>query len=106
MNYLLLLISLIHFNPIAISGDIEVKSIYKIERGEVVVQINLPNDYNVGFELYDEDSVIQHLWHDQSLSEGPHLISLDIPELSAGKYFLHIRVGDETFKHLVYQPVR
>ena len=104
MNYLLLFISLFHFNSITLSGDIEVKSIYKSERGEVVVQISLPDSYNVGFELYDDELVIQHLWHDQSLSEGPHLISLNIPELSAGKYFLHIRVGDEIFKHLVYQP--
>lgn len=86
---------------IIVTSDVLVKSLLSDNREKVYVDITLPKHADVGFEIYDADQKIQHLWHDQSLDQGRHQLSLTLPQLEKGKYLLHIKVGDETFKHLV-----
>jgi len=81
--------------------EVEVKSKLNNSNDKVYIDISLPETSEVGFEIYDASMKIQHLWHDQSLGTGRHQLSLTLPQLEKGKYLLHIKVGDETFKHLV-----
>lgn len=83
------------------SSEVLVKSLLSDNSEKVYVDITLPKLADVGFEIYDAQQKIQHLWHDQSLDQGRHQLSLTLPQLEKGKYLLHIKVGDETFKHLV-----
>ena len=84
-----------------LASEVLIKSLLSDNSEKVYVDITLPNDADVGFEIYNADQEIQHLWHDQSLEEGRHQLSLTLPQLEKGKYLLYIKVGDETFKHLV-----
>lgn len=83
------------------NSEVLVKSLLSDNGEKVYIDITLPNNADVGFEIYDDDQDIQHLWHDQSLEEGRHQLSLTLPQLEKGKYILHIKVGEDTFKHLV-----
>jgi len=83
------------------SDDIEVKSKLSKSQNKVYIQISLPSGADVGFEIYDQYNRIQHLWHDQPLETGSHQLALPLPDLSKGKYLLHIKVGGELYKHLV-----
>ena len=87
-----------------VSDAVEVRSTYKYEQAEVLIQIALPESHQVGFELEDTSGDLIHHWQDQSLGQGMHVISLEVPELDQGQYVLLIKVGEEQFKHLVYQP--
>ncbi len=86
---------------VIVTSEVLVKSLLSDNNEKVYVDITLPMHADVGFEIYDADEKIHHLWHDQSLDQGRHQLSLTLPQLEKGKYLLHIKVGDETFKHLV-----
>ncbi len=94
------ILDVVHYD-IFYSSEVLIKSLLSDDNEKVYVDITLPYNSEVGFEIYDADQEIQHLWHDQSLDEGRHQLSLTLPQLEKGKYILHIKVGEETFKHLV-----
>ncbi len=82
--------------------EVTIKSILSEDQKSLHLQISLPISSNVGFELYDEEDSIVHLWHGQQLSLGDHQLKLNLPHLSGKRYMLHIQVGNEIFKQLLY----
>ena len=83
---------------------VEVKSYLNEDRNKVFVEVSLPRSFGVGFEIFDENGKIQHLWNDQDLNAGKHKLVLALPDLLPGRYMLHIKVDDQLYKHLLYLP--
>lgn len=85
-----------------IDSEVEIKSKLSKMKDQVLVDIAIPNDSKVGFEIYSDKGGIKHLWNAQTLSAGRHQLSLKLPELDQGRYLLHIKVDQELYKHIVY----
>lgn len=99
-----LLFGSIHATTLTNATDVEVRSTLNRTQDKVLIDIQLPSDSEVGFEIYNGIGAIKHLWHTQSLDEGRHQLALTLPALEAGKYLLHIKVNDTVYKHLVFLP--
>lgn len=83
-------------------SEVVVKSKLNKSKDKVLVDIALPSDSTVGFEIYTDRGGIKHLWNAQSLHAGRHQLSLKLPNLDEGRYLLHIKVDEQLYKHIVY----
>ena len=84
--------------------EVELKSIVSDDRSKVFIELKIPDEMLVGFELFDADNKIVHYWHDQTLATGSHFLKLDLPELSSGNYVLKTLIDNEEYKHLIWMP--
>ena len=114
MTFLLLLISCFELkfstpgdgpnHGLTINEEIEVKSKLGQKNDRVIVDLSLPADDQVGFQLATTTGDLQHGWNSQQLSRGRHQLSLPLPQLSSGPYWLHIQIGTTEIKHLLVIP--
>jgi hypothetical protein len=85
------------------TGDVEIRSEVTPEGDTMIIDIRISDHAGVAFELYDTQGDIIHLWHAQALKEGRHKLSLPLPQLSQGKYVLHVVVDDIIYKQLLFR---
>lgn len=113
MNPLSILFVLITLLPVSVfsnvppaidlitSADVVIKSRLSKDNNQVYIDITMPTTQEVGFQIYDDEGKIKHLWNEQELHEGRHQLKLTLPELTMGKYLLHVKVGEKIYKQLV-----
>ena len=76
--YLFFLSTFLSFDTNALAAtEIELKSIVSDDRSKVFVELKIPEQKQVGFELFNAENKIVHFWHDQTLSTGSHFLKLD-----------------------------
>ena len=83
-------------------AEIELRSVVSDDFSKIFVEIDLPVQQEVGFELFTADNQIIHYWHNQPLDRGEHFLKLDLPTLESGRYLLKIIVSEDIYKHLVF----
>ncbi len=90
-----------HTLEVITSSEVVIKSRLSKDNNQVYIDITMPATQDVGFEIYDSEGKVKHLWNEQELHEGRHQLKLTLPELTMGKYLLHVKVGEKVYKQLV-----
>ena len=76
----------------------------KLSKGgeRLLIELDIPQDDAISFELYDRDENILHRWDMQQLAQGEHQLSLPLPSLKKATYIVKL-VGEKyELKHLLF----
>ncbi len=66
-----------------------------------LLNITLASESTLGFDLMNNEGKVIFFWRERQIPEGTHLLSLPMPDLEEGKYFLRVLAGDEEYLHLL-----
>ena len=89
-----------HIEP----NEVVIKSEVAQNKDHILLDISLPLNGGVGFEIFNTKGMIKHSWRNQVLPKGQHKLSLGLPKLSPGRYWLYVYVDEKIYKHLVILP--